>query len=156
MLVGDIGTFLRTKKVSFPSFRGNWHLFHGKESLISILLGKLAPFSGQRKVLVHPTGKIGTFSWQRKFLFHPAGKMGTFLTTKNVSFPSCRRNWHLSHAKEFLFPHAGDNFTFLILRKVCIPFQAWIFLPFLPRQVSFPSYWNKQFKHFSHNGEIFI
>jgi hypothetical protein len=102
-MLGDIGIFLRTKKVSFPSCWGIGHFLKAKKASLRKFLfilfhpvGELAPFSWQR-----PAGEIGIFSWQesffsilsgkfapflwqRKFLFHPAGEMGTFLVTKKV------------------------------------------------------------------------
>jgi hypothetical protein len=123
-MLGDIGIFLRTKKVSFPSCWGNGDFLEAKK-VSSMLSEKLAPFSGQRKVLVHPTGKIGTFSWQRKFNFQPAGEIGTFLTAKKVSFPSCWGNGHLSHGKEISFS------TMLVtILPFSFSFQAGIFFTF--------------------------
>jgi hypothetical protein len=87
MLLGDIGTLLRTKKVYFQ--------FHP--------VGEMGIFSRQRKFLFHPVGEIGIFLIGKKVLFQPAGEIGTFLMAKKVSFPSCRRNWHLSHGKEISF-----------------------------------------------------
>jgi hypothetical protein len=75
-MLGDIGIFLRTKKVSFLSCWVIGHFLKAKKaSLRKFLLN-----------LFHPVGEFGTFLMARKFSFHPVEEIGTFSYGKESFF----------------------------------------------------------------------
>jgi hypothetical protein len=76
------------KKVSLPSCWGNGHLSRDKESLISNLLGKLAPFSCKEGFFFILSGKWALSQGKESFFSIQLGKLAPFSWQK-IPFSSC-------------------------------------------------------------------